>query len=105
MTDILYFYGCNFFFNSENCMKIDELVVKLDSYVAQTNKVFLEITGLITDMQAQIASLNDALTNVTLPPEAVSAITALGVSLQTLDDVVPDPIEPPEEPEEPVDPE
>ena len=100
MTDVLNFYGCTFFLNANEdlSMKVDELIVKLEAYVAQTTKVFGEITGLVADMQAQIAALN----NMSLPPEAIDAVNALGVGLQRLDDVVPDaPVEP-EEPAAPV---
>jgi hypothetical protein len=90
----LNFYGCTFFLNSEDLsMKVDEMIVKLEAYVAQTTKVFDEITGLVADMQAQIAALND----MSLPPEAIDAVNALGVGLQRLDDVVPDAEAPVEE--------
>jgi hypothetical protein len=89
------FYGCTFFLNANEdlSMKVDEMIVKLEAYVAQTTKVFDEITGLVADMQAQIAALN----NMSLPPEAVDVINSLGFGLQKLDDVVPDAEAPVEE--------
>ena len=92
---MFYLYGCNFFFNSENVdMKLSELSGLLTDVLAQLAKAKAEIIE-------RIETLETALSDVNLPPDAVSSLAALMAKAQALDDIVPDPVDP----EEPVDPE
>jgi hypothetical protein len=102
------FYGCNFFFNSENVdMKLSELPALLAEILDQLVKAKAEIVGKIEELEEAMTVDPD----VELSQEAQDLLVALRGKAQALDDIVPDaavePIEPedPVDPEEPVDPE
>ena len=81
---MFYLYGCNFFFNSENVdMKLSELSGLLTDVLAQLAKAKAEIIE-------RIETLETALSDVNLPPDAVSSLAALMAKAQALDDIVPD---------------
>jgi hypothetical protein len=90
---VFYLYGCNFFFNSENDMKLSELSGLLNDVLAQLAKAKAEILD-------KIESLETALSDVELPQDAQDALAALMAKAQALDDVVPDAPVDPEEPAE-----
>jgi uncharacterized coiled-coil DUF342 family protein len=76
-------------------MNINQLAETLVAIKAQLTKAKEEIVNKIT-------SLEEALENVTLSPEAEAALASLNDAAQALDDIVPDE-EPVEEPvEEPI---
>jgi hypothetical protein len=64
-------------------MKLDEVAGVMQGISDQLAKAKTEILGKIADLEA-------ALTNVELPADATTAIDALKVGAQALDDIVPD---------------
>ena len=80
---MFYLCGCNFFFNSENDMKLSELSGLLAEVLDQLAKAKAEILD-------KIESLEAALSDVELPQDAQDALAALMAKAQALDDVVPD---------------
>ena len=71
--------------------KVNELADKLNMINAQLHKASTEIIG-------QINTLQDALTDVDLPQEAIDAMNELASVAQALDDLNPDapPVEDPD---------
>jgi archaellum component FlaC len=73
--------------------KVNELAEKLNVINAQLHKASAEIIG-------QINALQDALTDVELPQEAIDAMNELESIAQALDDLNPDAPPPVEDPED-----
>ena len=71
-------------------MKVSELSVAIAALSTQLTKVQGEILGKLTDLE-------NALTDVDLPVEAIDALDVLRTNVQSLDDIVPDVISEPTE--------
>ena len=71
---------------------ISEAVTELNAIVAQNQKVQAEVVAKLAELNSTIQTLQDAMANQTLPAEVTTAFDAVKVSLQSLDDVIPDPV-------------
>lgn len=71
----------------EHQMKLSQLTAQLQTVDAQLTKAKAEILGRLDELQA-------ALADVEVPLDAATAITALAMTAQGLDDIVPDPAAP-----------
>ena len=80
MIQTLNIFGCC---HEDILMKVSELSVAIAALSTQLSKVQGEILGKLTDLE-------NALTDVDLPEEAIDALTVLRTNVQSLDDIVPD---------------
>jgi hypothetical protein len=81
MIQTLNIFGCCHC--EDSLMKISELATAVSELSAQLAKVQTEIL-------TKIENLEIALTDVELPEEAVASLDNLRMTVQTLDDIVPD---------------
>lgn len=70
-----------------------QIMAKLNELVGLVNEVNAKLDKAKDEVVARIAALEAALSDVDLPADAVEALDALKAKAQTLDDIVPDPVE------------
>ena len=67
-----------------------EILMKLSELTTAISGVSTQLTKAQNEILSRINALENALVDVELPEEAVSAIDALRTQTQALDDIVPD---------------
>lgn len=76
--------------------RLDNIMVKLSELAAQLSAVTAQNDKANAEILARLDELENALSDVDLPDEAIEALEALKASVQVSDDFVPDevPVEP-----------